>query len=210
MTIHNVAFQMVGLASDCTGRPFRNLIINSPMRTVWNTGAFMTVKVGGMDRKPQLIELGSDLNAMIAGDLRFKIECMNPSDSSVKKVCVMINTVDSYGIRTTVSVICPSEISAKIDFDQIRHDMPVELAAPKSVAEHPICCTSDLAEDVPRCREIVSRLCRELTAQLYDHGYWLRSLTSGEFEFVDEEPAEEEGERIMTAKEFFGTCDGEV
>ena len=174
MTMHNVTFQMVSLASDCSGCSLRNLIINSPLRTVWNTGAFMTVKVGGLDRKPQRVELGSDLDAMIAGDLRFEIECMNPSDFSVHKVCVMIDIADSYGIRTTLSVICPLEISAKIDFDAIRHGMPVELAAPKSTTEHPICCTCKLAEDVSHCREIVSRLCRELTAQLYDLGYWLR------------------------------------
>ena len=31
-----------------------------------------------------------------------------------------------------------------------------------------------LVEDIPQCREIVSSLCRELTTQLWSHGYWLR------------------------------------
>ena len=33
-----------------------------------------------------------------------------------------------------------------------------------------------LVEDIPHCREIVSSLCRELTTQLYDLGYWLRPV----------------------------------
>jgi len=87
--------------------------------------------------------------------------------------------------------------------------MPVELAAPKSASEHPICCTCNLAEDVSHCREIVSRLCRELTTQLYNLGYWLRPLTTGELESVDEELAEEGSGRLMTAKEFFAECEGD-
>ena len=36
------------------------------------------------------------------------------------------------------------------------------------------CYGMTLVEDIPQCREIVSSLCRELTTQLWSHGYWLR------------------------------------
>jgi len=33
-----------------------------------------------------------------------------------------------------------------------------------------------LVEDLPSCRELICRLCRELTSQLWKHGYFLRPV----------------------------------
>ena len=46
--------------------------------------------------------------------------------------------------------------------------MPLELAIAHTPDEYPVCCTYQLAEDIPHCRE--------LTAQLYALGYWLRPV----------------------------------
>jgi len=54
--------------------------------------------------------------------------------------------------------------------------MPLEHDCGLRPDEHPVCCTYQLAEDIPHCREIAGCLCRELTAQLYALGYWLRPV----------------------------------
>ena len=174
MKIQNVALQASGLAADCAGRRIGDLELNSQMRSTWDTGAFTSVELRGWDGRSGPV--GYEVPETCAAELRFEIECLKPGDATPSKMCVMFAVADSYGIRTQLSIVCPPEIYDKLDFDSLQRGMPLELAIAHTPDEHPVCCTYQLAEDIPHCREIAGCLCRELTTQLYALGYWLRPV----------------------------------
>ena len=175
MLLQNVALQATRLASNCAGRCVRDLELNSRMHSTWNTGAFTSVELRGWGGKSELVGIEVP-DALYVAELRFEIECLKPGDAKPSKVGVMFAVADSYGVRTQLSIVCPPEIYDKLDFDSLQHGMPMQLAHAQTPDEHPVCCTYTLAEDIPHCREIAERLCRELTAQLESLGYWLRPV----------------------------------
>ena len=185
MIAYSIPSRMSRAASDCTGRPIRDVWINKPMPCAWDTGAFASVTLRGWGEEPRLFPMTSELSGIDA-DLLFEVACRKPGESDDSKVAVRLHLHDSYGgLWTTVSVICPPEISKGIDFNRMGTGLS-ERPNPKNEGcpdEHLIyaedradCYGMTLVEDIPHCREIVSCLCRELTAQLYDLGYWLRPV----------------------------------
>ena len=193
MIMYSIQCLMSALASACTGLPIRKLWINNPMSSVWNTGAFTSVALQGWGNEPRQFPIKSELGGADA-DLLFEVACMKSGEGDSRKVAVKLHLHDSYGgLWTTVSVICPPEIFKSIDFACVGHGL-YERTKPKCGVrpdEHEIldedrgdCYGMTLAEDIPQCREIVSSLCRELTAQLSALGYWLRPVVSEEIEKV--------------------------
>ena len=183
MIMYSIQCLMSALASACTGLPIRKLWINNPMSSVWNTGAFTSVTLQGWGNEPRQFPITSELGESDA-DLLFEVECMKSGEADSRKVAVKLHLHDSYGgLWTTVSVICPPEIFKSIDFARMGHGLAAH-AEPEAEGyseEHLIyreqradCYSMTLVEDIPMCREIVSSLCRELTAQLWAHGYWWR------------------------------------
>lgn len=71
-------------------------------------GAFTSVELRGWDGRPGPV--GYDVPETYAAELRFEIECLKPGDAKPRKICVMFTVVDSYGVRTQLSIVCPSEI----------------------------------------------------------------------------------------------------
>lgn len=180
--MYNAGRLMMVAFSDCTGVPFRRLCVNTQQRTKWDTGVFSSVALNCMDGKPRLITsveggLGPDL------DLRFEVQCMKPGDSSARMAAVSLHLHDSYGgLWTTIAVDCPSEVFNDVDLEQIElfecakdDNYPGEHEV-YSEKERAKPCSPTLVEDLPRCRELVGRLCRELTTQLWNHGYLLRPV----------------------------------
>ena len=200
MIAYSIPCLMSRAASDCTGRPIRNVWINKPMPSTWDTGAFASVTLRGWGEEPRPFPITSELGGTDA-DLLFEVACRRSGEPDSRKVAVRLHLHDSYGgLWTTVSGICPPDIFKGIDFARVCHGLAVraESECTGRPNEHLIyteeradCYGMTLVEDIPHCREIVSRLCRELTAQLYDLGYWLRPFMSRELGSVDEEPAEE-------------------
>ena len=176
---YNVPCLMAVLTSDCMGMAIRNLRVGTRKRTVWNTGAFSTAMLSGWCEKPEntLPLLGA---VVCSSDLRFEVECIKPGDSGARDVAVNLRLYESsYGaLNTVLSVACSPEIFKELDFEQIgydfasRHDVggPDMFVVYIDQNEQ-----KTLAEDIPRCRELTSRLCRELTAQLSAHRYCLRA-----------------------------------
>ena len=197
MIAYSIPSLMSRAASDCTGRPIRNVWINKPMPSTWDTGAFASVTLRGWGEEPRPFPITTELGGSDA-DLLFEVACRKSGEPDSHKVAVRLHLHDSYGgLWTTVSVICPPDIFTALDFDRMGLGLS-ERPKPKNPDEHAVYTDTKLnhqdmtlVEDIPHCREIVSRLCRELTAQLYDLGYWLRPFISCELGSVDEEPAEE-------------------
>ena len=200
MIVYSIPSLMSRAASDCTGRPIRNVWINKQTPSVWHTGAFTSavLHMPGVETRP--FPITSELGGSDA-DLLFEVACRKSGDSDSRKVAVNLHLHDSYGgLWTTVSVICPPDISTLLDFDRMGLGLS-ECPKPKNeghLDEHLIyteeradCYGMTLVEDIPHCREVISSLCRELTAQLYDLGYWLRPFISRELESAGEEPAGE-------------------
>ncbi len=183
MTIYGVPSLMSMVASDCMGRPIRNVWINKPMPSEWDMGAFTSVTLHGWGEAPRPLPITSELGVTDA-DLLFEVACRKSGEPDSRKVAVRLHLHDSYGgLWTTVSVICSPDIFKAIDFDRVCHGLAVraESECTGRPNEHLIyteeradCYGMTLVEDIPHCREIVIRLCRELTTQLYDLGYWLR------------------------------------
>ena len=193
MIIYSIPNLMSALASACTGLPIRKLWINNPMAPVWNTGAFTSVTLRDLGDEPRQFPITSELGWENA-DLLFEVACRKSGEADSRKVAVKLHLHNSQGgLWTTVSVICPSEVYKGIDFARMGHGL-YERTKPKCGVrpdEHEIldedrgdCYGMTLAEDIPQCREIVSSLCRELTTQLWSHGYWLRPVVSEEIEKV--------------------------
>ena len=189
MIVDNIPCLMSRLASDCTGPPIRNVWINNQMTSVWNTGAFTSVALRGWGEEPRPFPITLELGGVDA-DLLFEVECRKADESNRRKVAVRLHLHNSWGgLWTTVSVICPPDIFKAIDFDRVDHSLAV-CAEPESTGcpdEYVVykdkkrdCRDMTLVEDVPHCRKVVSHLCRELTEQLYDLGYWLRPFISSE------------------------------
>ena len=200
MIVYSIPSLMSRAASDCTGRPIRNVWINKPMPSAWDTGAFTSVALHGWGEEPRPFPITSELGGTDA-DLLFEVACRRSGEPDSRKVAVRLHLHDSWGgLWTTVSVICPPDIFTVLDFERMGLGLS-ERPKPKNEGrpdEHLIyteeradCYGMTLVEDIPQCREVISRLCRELTAQLYDLGYWLRPFISRELGSVDEEPAEE-------------------
>ena len=185
MIAYSIPCLMSRAASDCTGRPIRNVWINTPLTSVWNTGAFTSVALRGWGTEPRSFPITSELGGADA-DLLFEVACRKSGESDSRKVAVKLHLHDSWGgLWTTVSVICPPDIFKALDFDRMDHGLAVhaESECTGRPNEHLIyteeradCYGMTLVEDIPHCREIVSRLCRELTTQLHDLGYWLRPV----------------------------------
>lgn len=200
MTIYGVPSLMSMVASDCMGRPIRNVWINKQTPSVWHTGAFTSavLHMPGVETRP--FPITSELGGSDA-DLLFEVACRKSGDSDSRKVAVNLHLHDAWGgLWTTVSVICPPDIFTALDFARMDHGLTVyaESEYDGCPDEHLIykeeradCYGMTLVEDIPQCREVISRLCRELTAQLYDLGYWLRPFISRELESAGEEPAGE-------------------
>jgi hypothetical protein len=188
---YSIPCLMSVLASDCTGQPIRDLSVESPMLAIWNSGAFSTVSLCGCGKQPLQFSISKVLDAK----LQFEVACMKPKDRDVSKVDVNLHLHDSYGdLQTTISVACSQDICDAIDFNRISqigyglHERQHPRMTPSSV-EHVVYedefvggYHKTLVEDIPLCREIVSRLCRELTAQLSAHGYWLRPVDNNDQE----------------------------
>ena len=184
---YSIPCLMSVLASDCTGKPIRELNVETPMRSVWNTGVFSMVSLVGCGKQPLQFSISKVLNA----ELQFEVACMNPKNNGVSNVVVNLYLHDSYGdLQTTISVACAQDIFDAIDFNRISqigyglHARQHPRMTPPAV-EHVVYedefvggYHKTLVEDIPLCREIVSRLCQELTAQLSAHGYWLRTQGS--------------------------------
>ena len=183
MIVSSIPCLMSRAASDCTCRPIRNVWINKPMPSEWGTGAFTSVMLHGWGDETRLFPITSELGGADA-DLLFEVACRKSAESDSRKVAVRLHLHDSWGgLWTTVSVICPPDIFTALDFDRMGLGLPVyaESECRGRPDEHVVYQEAKLnyqdmtlVEDIPHCREIVSRLCRELTAQLYDLGYWLR------------------------------------
>ena len=193
MIMYSIQCLMSALASACTGLPIRKLWINNPMSSVWNTGAFTSVILQGWGNEPRQFPITAELGEADA-DLLFEVECMKSGEGDSRKVAVKLHLHDSYGgLWTTVSVICPPEIFKSIDFARVGHGL-AKTTQPENEGrseEHLVyqeertdCYDMTLVEDIPQCHEIVSTLCRELTTQLWSHGYWLRPVVSEEIEKV--------------------------
>ena len=183
MIMYSIQCLMSALASACTGLPVRKLWISNPMSSVWNTGAFTSVILQVWENEPQQFPIKSELGGADA-DILFEVECMKLGEADSRKAAVKLHLHDSYGgLWTTVSVICPPEVFTGIDFARMGHGL-AKTTQPKNEGrseEHLVyqeertdCYGMTLVEDIPQCREIVSSLCRELTAQLSARGYWLR------------------------------------
>ena len=185
MIAYSIPCLMSRAASDCTGRPIRNVWINKPMPSTWDTGAFASVTLRGWGEEPRLFPITSELGGTDA-DLLFGVACRRSGEPDSRKVAVRLHLHDSYGgLWTTGSVICSPDISKAIDFDRVCHGLAVRAESECSgrpnehliyTEERADCYGMTLVEDIPHCREIVSRLCRELTTQLHDLGYWLRPV----------------------------------
>ena len=197
MIAYSIPSLMSRVASDCTGRPIRNVWINKPMPSAWCTGAFTSAALHVRDEEPRPFPITSELGGSDA-DLLFEVACRKSGESDSRKVAVRLHLHDSYGgLWTTVSVICPPDIFAALDFTRMDHGH-ADSECDERPDEHLIyteeradCYGMTLVEDIPHCREVISSLCRELTAQLYDLGYWLRPFISRELESEGEEPAGE-------------------
>ena len=185
MIAYSIPSLMSALTSACTGLPIRKLWINKPMPSAWGTAAFTSVTLHGWEGEPRLFPMTSELSGTDA-DLLFEVACRKSGESDSRKVAVRLHLHDSYGgLWTTVSVICPPDIFKAIDFDRMDHGLTVhaESECDGRPDEHLIykeeradCYGMTLVEDIPQCREVISRLCRDLTTQLYDLGYWLRPV----------------------------------
>lgn len=188
MIVYSIPCLMSRAASDCAGRPIRNVWINKPMPSAWDTGAFASVALRGWGEEPRPFPMTSELGGPDA-DLRFEVACRKSGESDSRKEAVNLHLHDSYGgLRTTVSVICPPDILKAIDFDRMGHGMAVcaESEGGGRPDEHAVyqdekldCQGMTLVEDIPQCREVISSLCRELTTQLSSLGYQLRPLACG-------------------------------
>ena len=182
--MYNAARLMMVVFSDCTGVPFRRLRVNTQLRTKWDTGVFSSVTLNCMGGKPGLITSGED-GLGPDFDLRFEVQCMKPGDSSASMAAVNLHLHDSYGgLWTTIAVDCPPEVFEDVDLDlgsivlyecEKDDDYPGEHEV-YSEKERPESSGPTLVEDLPHCRELVGRLCRELTAQLWKQGYFLRPV----------------------------------
>ncbi len=183
MIVYSIPSLMSRAASDCTGRPIRDVWINKAMPSTWDTGAFVSVTLHGWEEEPRLFPMTSEPGGTDA-DLLFEVACGRSGEPDSRKVAVRLHLHDSYGgLWTTVSVICPPEISKGMDFNRMGIGQS-ERPNPKNEGrpdEHLIysedradCYGMTLVEDIPHCREVVSHLCRELTAQLSSLGYQLR------------------------------------
>ena len=182
--MYNAGRLMMVVFSDCTGVPFRRLCVNTQQRTKWDTGVFSSVALNCMDGKPGLItsvegDLGTDF------DLRFEVQCMKPGDSIARMAAANLHLHDSYGgLWTTIAVDCPPEVFKDVNLDLGSIVLQERENGDGCPGEHvvysengrPNSCGPTLVEDLPRCREMVGRLCRELTTQLWDHGYLLRPV----------------------------------
>ena len=185
MIVYSIPSLMSRAASDCTGRPILNVWINKPMSSAWGTGAFASVTLHGWGDETRIFPITSELGGSDA-DLLFEVACRKSGESDGHKVAVRLHLHDSHGgLWTTLSVICPPDIFKAIDFNRMGHSLAVhaESECAGRPDEHAVYTDTKLnnqdmtlVEDIPHCREIVSRLCRELTAQLYDLGYWLRPV----------------------------------
>ena len=157
------------------------------MRTVWNTGAFLTAMLSGWCEKPAAPLQLLGMAVACFSDLRFEVECIKLGDSGFSDVAVNLRLYESsYGaLNTVLSVTCPSEIFKELDFEQIGCDSAgrYDVGEPDMFV---VCVDQNgqktLAEDIPRCRELTERLCRELTAQLSASGYWLRPVDNNDQE----------------------------
>ncbi len=186
MIMYSIQCLMSALASACTGLPIRKLWINNPMSSGWETGAFTSVALQGWGNEPRQFPITTELGGADA-DLLFEVACMKSGESDSHKVAVRLHLHDSYGgLWTTMSVICPPDIFRALDFDRMDHGLAVraDSECDERPDEHLIyteeradCYGMTLVEDIPHCREVISNLCRELTTQLYDLGYWLRPVT---------------------------------
>ena len=193
MIMYSIQCLMSALASACTGLPIRKLWISNPMYSVWNTGAFTSVTLQGWGNEPRQFPITSELGESDA-DLLFEVECMKSGEADSRKVAVKLHLHDSYGgLWTTVSVICPPEVFTGIDFARMGYGLD-KTTQPKNEGrseEHLVyqeertdCYGTTLVEDIPQCREIVSSLCRELTTQLWSHGYCLRPAGFEKIQFL--------------------------
>ena len=192
MITYSIQCLMSALASACTGLPIRKLWIGNPMSSVWNTGAFTSVTLQVWENEPQQFPIKSELGGADA-DLLFEVACRKSGEPDSRKVAVRLHLHDSWGgLWTTVSVICPPDILKAIDFDSMGYGLAVsaESECGGCPDEHAVYTDTKLnhqdmtlVEDIPHCREIVSRLCRELTTQLYDLGYWLRPVACEVLDF---------------------------
>jgi len=189
MNIHSVPCLMSILASDCAGKPIQRMWINNLMPSVWETGAFTSATLCARGEEPRPFPTTSELDWLDA-DLRFEVECRKPGEADGRRVAVNLHLHDSYGgLWTTVSAICPTDIFAALDFDRMGHGLGGRVESERGGCpdEHVVFDDAKLddrditlVEDVPHCREVVGRLCREITVQLSELGYQLRPTSSGE------------------------------
>ncbi len=161
--------------SHCIGSPILKLQINTPSRTTWNTGAFATAALCGWDGKPQkLLEAGDDDSGANCS-MQFELECMRPGDPGPGKVSVKLNLIDSSGKKSELRVNCPPVIFGL--FNWARMELSESPKGTDDPNEHIVYADAGeitLIDDLPRCREVVERLCREITLQLWECGYLLR------------------------------------
>jgi len=182
--MYNAGRLMMVAFSDCTGVPFRRLCVNTQQRTKWDTGVFSSVALNCMDGKPRLItSVEGGLGANF--DLRFEVQCMKPGDHSVRMAAVDMLLHDGWGeLWTTISIDCPPEVFKDVDLDLGSIVLQECEKDGDNPGEHVVYAEKErsqtagptLVEDLPRCREMVGRLCRELTTQLWNHGYLLRPV----------------------------------
>ena len=175
---------MLAAFSDCTGVPVKDLSVNTKMRTKWDTGAFTAVALPSWPGDPRPIPAwDEDFADGLDFDMKFEVQCMKSGDSSTHTAAVNLHLHNDYGgLWTTISVDCPQEVFDSIDIESIGQ------LGPGRVGRYPVehimysesgckdCYDMTLVEDLPRCRELICRLCRELAAQLWKHGYFQRPV----------------------------------
>ena len=172
---------MLEAFSDCTGAPVRNLSVNTKMRTKWDTGVFTAVEFRDGSEQPAPIPTAEA--GWVYGtnfELRFDVQYSKPGDSGVHTAAVIFRLHDSYGAPLfEIIVDCPQEVFDSIDVESI--GLPPCQKDDNCNGRHILYSERGykgltLVEDLPRCRELICRLCRELTSQLWKHGYFLRPV----------------------------------
>ena len=172
---------MLAAFSDYTGVPVKDLSVNTKMRTKCDTGVFAAVEFRDESENPAPISTAEA--GWVAGtnfELRFDVQYSKPGESGVHSATVSLRLHDSYGAPLfQLAVACPSEVLDGIDVECL--GLPPCQNCDNSAGEYVLYSERGykgltLVEDLPRCSELICRLCRELTSQLWKHGYFLRPV----------------------------------
>ena len=179
---NHVYMPMVMAFSDCVGTPILKLQINSPMRTAWDTGAFVSAMLCGVIDEGNVkhpLRKEEDADRCMSLAIRFEVQCIKSGDSYPSKVAVELVLCDSYGKKSKLRINCSPAVFERIDLSrtglsELSRDDDDD-ANDHVVHKHDQGDIT-LVDDLPHCRELVGRLCRELTSQLWQCGYFLRPV----------------------------------